>query len=183
MPVIDLSQNNKLIQHAERELALAGLSNNSNPDVAQKANYALSIIRLMSTQQHSPQSVDNVLQIVRALAMMQIISPLTANPTEWQIDREGVKRNRRYPSVVMDEAGIAYNEGAIAWGTPDGKWFTGTLETGETSKQPLKLPGYPQVVKIDVDADNKPIKPEHYLQAVEYFSKQPEPEPEPEPEK
>lgn len=177
MSVIDLSQNNKLIQHAERELALAGLTNNSNPDSARLANYVLSIIRLMSTQKHTPESAEKVLDVVRALAMFQILSPLTANPGEWMPEKDGKRHSRRYPPAYLDQNGEAWNDGAIVWSSKNGKWFTGELPTGETSKQPLKLPCYPQVVQIEINEDGQTIThPEHYQQVVDFFKGKLEPE-------
>lgn len=176
MPIIDLSNNNKLVQHAERELALAGLTNPSNPAYANIANRALSLVRLMSTQNHTPSTMQMTLSLLTALANFQLLSPLTDKPEEWHSEKDGKRVNKRMPSVYMDAEGKVWNTAAIAWELPGKGIFTGEIQGGYTSTQPLMLPCYPQMVKIELNEDESLKHPEQYQEVVDYFAGTPAPE-------
>lgn len=176
MPIIDLSNNNKLIAHAEREMVLAGISTPDNPESARLANYALSIIRIISSQQHTGRTVQLTLQLVNALASFQLLSPLTANPIEWHDEREGKRINKRMPSVFMDKDGNVWNSAAIAWDVEGKHIFTGDLPGEYTSTQPLMLPCYPKMIKIVINEDSSLKRPEDYEEAVAFFRGEPKAE-------
>ena len=180
MSIIDLSQNNTLIAHAERELAYAGISSPSSPDGGKMANWALSLIRLISTQDQNPQTIRATLEIVLSLSLYQLLSPLTGAESEWESIRDGKQINKRFRAVYRDETGV-YNSCGIMWVSPGKGMFYGELANGAKSTVPLKLPCFPKALQIEVNGDEtEPLHPEHYEQTMAYYMdqlKQPEESP------
>jgi hypothetical protein len=169
MSIIEIGSRNPLVAHAERELALAGFTNACAPEAAQAAKI-MSLIRILSTQEHSAASLEQCLSIAMALAHWQILSPLTGKEDEWlPVDADGKQRNKRCTSVYRDLAGVFF-DGAILWRTPEGKKFVGTLSSGAKSVQPLKLPSYPRSVEFETLPDESaPAQAYLYEQAAHFF--------------
>lgn len=172
MSIIDLSHNNKLIAHAERELALSGIASPSSPDGGKVANYAMSLIRLISTQNQNQATVKATLDVVLALCMFQLMSPLTGSEIEWERERDGKQVNKRYKAVFRDATGV-YNTSAIIWVLPGKNIFYGDLPSGASSTVPIKLPCYPHSVQLEITEDQSaPLHPEQYEEVLALFAKQ-----------
>jgi hypothetical protein len=105
-----------LIEHAERELAVAGY-NDSDVDGYDTAIYnaVMDIVRLFASQGHSGFSAAAVRGLVNILLSFDTLGPLTNNPEEWRFipeemsgEPDGLWQNIRKSSAFSSDAGRTY---------------------------------------------------------------------------
>lgn len=115
----DFINESALVDHAERELKLAGMIGDSNEsdDIDAKYNnlVAKAVLELMkkfSEQGHSGFSASMVREIFNKLTNWETLTPITSNPDEWMNCSEltgpedsGMWQNRRNPAVFSKDGG------------------------------------------------------------------------------
>lgn len=107
----DTIHESNLIKHAERELALAGIST-SKDDFSKKITAdVLELMRVFSAQDHTHDSAEMVRNIFLQLASWEVITPITDDPYEW-VDvteemgsKETVHQNLRGPAHFSRDGG------------------------------------------------------------------------------
>ncbi len=116
-PQLPSSENSELINHAKKELSIAGYnidvdidSINSDTDYANMiAKGALELINVFSNQNHSGMSAGLVLQLFNKLVNFENLSDITSNPDEWtdvsDISREPLWQSKRNPSLFSKDGG------------------------------------------------------------------------------
>lgn len=111
-----------LVEHAERELALAGLPIPTREQLRNikdiedpsegwnllVADAVMNIIKLFAKQRHSGASASMTLQLVHQLAQFKPLSPLTDNPNEWNEVTDGLWQNVRNPEAFSHNGGKTF---------------------------------------------------------------------------
>jgi hypothetical protein len=72
-----------LLEHAKRELSLAGFDVDDNSYMNLCAKNALDLIEVLEKGKHSGMSVEITLDLFEKLARWKTLSPLTNDPEEW----------------------------------------------------------------------------------------------------
>lgn len=98
-----------LIEHAEKELAKAGLGAD-DPDFKGKiAESVMELVRCFDAQGHSGYSMEMVREVLHELLKLKPLTPLTDDPEEWEDVSEPsgypLWQNRRDPTVFSNDAG------------------------------------------------------------------------------
>lgn len=107
--LIPRSSKSQLVQHAERELALAGVE----PDVRK---WCLDTVKSFSGQGHSGASAFVAIQILTRLLSFEALTPLTADPREWI---------QHSPDMWDGESGVWQNvRDGRAFSSDGGKTYT-----------------------------------------------------------
>lgn len=102
-------EDSNLVQHARRELEAIGELGEGGAYGGMVGKAALELITILAAQGHSGGSVGMTLAMFERLARFDVLSPITAHPSEW-IDRSEYRpdgrrewQNRRKPSVFWRE--------------------------------------------------------------------------------
>lgn len=98
-----------LVDHAEYELASAGLFNVDADYDGEIGLAVIALIRLLAAQRHSGHGAAMTIDLFTKLASFKPLTPLTSNPDEW-IDRteesgEPMWQSKRSPSVFSRDGG------------------------------------------------------------------------------
>lgn len=103
-----------LVEHAKRELNLAGLD---RPDADYDGMIAASVLALMelfASQGHSGYSARLTLDVFNRLASFKPLTPVTNDPDEWMDvcdktpDHEACWQNKRHSSCFSNDGGKTY---------------------------------------------------------------------------
>jgi len=103
-----------LVDHARRELELAGMFDYDGKgdtfDAYNKmmAEAVLALVEVFAEQGHSGMSAGMVLGMFTEVANYRPLSPLTADPAEWQDVDFGMWQNRRRPDAFSKDGGQTY---------------------------------------------------------------------------
>lgn len=96
------------MEHARRELELAGLMDSDADYGGALAKAALELIGTFSAQHHSGASAGAVLDIFQRLARFQTLSAVTNDAKEWMEVGGGVWQSMRDPSLFSTDAGLTH---------------------------------------------------------------------------
>jgi len=98
-----------LINHARRELEMAGLLDDDSEYDGMLGKAVLEIVTVFARQGHSGASAALVTGIVERLLRYDVLTPLTYEPDEWidqgEISGYPIWQNRRKPSVFSKDYG------------------------------------------------------------------------------
>lgn len=98
-----------LLEHAERELRLAGLFDADSDYDGHLGVAALELLELFGKQGHSGSSASMVRELFIKLSMYQNLTPLTSNPEEWEDIAEHMGRpmwhSKRNPVCFSEDGG------------------------------------------------------------------------------
>ena len=124
-----------LLSHAEKELDLIGLTDNSTDEMNRMMrNHIIHMVKEFSEEGHSGFSASYALSILKKLLAYKPLSPLTGEDDEWVKHDYGggpTYQNKRKSSVFKDEDGSCYDiDGKVFW-----EWVKRPLDDDE--------PGYP----------------------------------------
>lgn len=102
-----------LIEHAKREMELAGVDDDIYGDMTSKA--VLELMEVFSNQGHSGMSASLILGLFTKLARFENLTPLTDNPDEWVHhgedvwgESDGIWQNRRNGEAFSNDGGKTY---------------------------------------------------------------------------
>ena len=90
-----------LLEHAKRELEIAGIKGNDYDNEVAKC--VLELIEVFSKQRHSGFSAFATLETFNLLANFKNIKPLTNNPEEWTEVTKGLYISKRNPACFSDD--------------------------------------------------------------------------------
>lgn len=96
----------RLIEHAKREMELAGVDEDIYGDMTSKA--VLELIEVFSNQGHSGMSASLVLSIFNQVVNFKNLTPLTNDPNEWALVGENTWQNSRNSEAFSEDAGQTY---------------------------------------------------------------------------
>lgn len=88
-----------LLGHATEELGRAGLLDPDSDYEGMIGRAVLDLIRVFATEGHSGSSASVTIDLFSRLARFDVLTSLTAHPSEWMEVGTGVFQNRRKPSV------------------------------------------------------------------------------------
>lgn len=94
-----------LVEHAERELRLAGLMDPDSDYGGAAGKAILEIVRTFSAQRHSGGSAWLVVSALEKLLRFKPLAPITSNPDEWMEVGDGMWQSTRCPSVFSKDGG------------------------------------------------------------------------------
>ena len=154
-------QKSDLICHAERELDLIGMTENS-PDQINRdlRKHILAIIKIFSEEDHSGSTASYTTSVINTLLRFNPLSPLTGNDDEWNEVSDGLYQNKRCSHVFKNSKG-PYDIDAVVfeedWIDEDGEVHTQYF-TNSRSVKPIKFPYTPtQVNKKVPSKKNKKV--------------------------
>ena len=118
-----------LVEHARRELELAGLFDKDADYNGMLGEAVMELIEVFSKQGHSGCSANMVSNLFNKLSHFKPISPLTGQDEEWCEVMDGIYQNKRNSTVFKDgKDGRAYFGDAYVKRTPNGSTWGGSLE-------------------------------------------------------
>lgn len=149
------NKEDNLINHADRELKLAGIHEKDADYGGMLYDAVMELVRVFSNQEHSGGSAGRVISLFKQVAMYKNLMPLIGKDDEWNDVSDmgkGILQNNRVSSVFKEkETGKAYYLDAIIWRTQKGSTWTGTTKEGITSRQYIKsFPFTPKTFYVDV---------------------------------
>lgn len=169
------------INHARRELELAGLFDKDSDYDGALGEAVMELVDVFSKQGHSGASASRVISLFKEVASYNCLMPLTGEDSEWNdisdIDG-GVLQNNRVSSVFKEkDTGKAYYLDAIVWRSQTGSGFTGTVENVSSRQYIKSFPFRPKTFYIEVtewetskDMWNSKIKDrEQLIPVFEYY--------------
>jgi hypothetical protein len=162
-----------LIEHAKKELEMAGLFNKDGDFYGgMTGNAVMELIKVFDKQGHSGMSASLVISLFKELADFKPINPIKNEPDEWTEYAEGMFQHKRLSSLFKDGAdGRPYYLDAIVW-DEGGNCFNGTV--GEiTSRQFVKLPFLPKTFYVKVNKEREIIDKDVLQKAFEYYDHNP----------
>jgi hypothetical protein len=159
-----------LIEHAKRELEMAGLfSKEGDFYEGMTGNAVLELIEVFAKQGHSGMSAPGVVSIFSRLANFKPINSIKGTEDEWVNVADDTFQNKRLCSVFKQgKEGKPYFLDAIVWQEENGSGFTGIVEE-ITSRQFIKLPFLPKTFYVKVSEDRKIIDRETLKEVFEYY--------------
>jgi len=101
-----------LVEHAKKELELAGLFDKDSDYAGQMGEAVLKMIQAFAAEGHSGGSAQMAIQIFEKLARFQPLAPLTGADDEWFDHGNGVFQNKRLGSVFKDPR---FHDGKLAF--------------------------------------------------------------------
>ena len=115
-----------LLEHAEKELDIAGLKESDDDPVSAKGStwmrrHILSIVKEFQAAEHSASSAQAAIEILNVLLTLRPLTPLTGEEDEWEdmqgMFSEGLKyRNKRCYRVCKTSDGRTIDtEGRVFW--------------------------------------------------------------------
>ena len=146
-----VSDDSALIQHAERELKLAGIHQKDADYDGALYDAVMELVRVFSSQGHSGFSAMRTLQLFNIVASYKNLIPLTGENNEWVEVGENLLQNNRVGSVFKTiDTGKAYYLDAIVWKTQTGSTCTTTVNGIPSSQYIKSFPFIPKTFYIDV---------------------------------
>lgn len=137
-----------LVEHAERELALAGVAGDDGYD-GMLYEAVLEIVKKFADQGHSGFSASMTVGMLDKLLRYEPLTPLSGEDDEWMEVGEGVYQNFRASHVFKESDGTAYDIHAVIVRDPHG----GTW--GTRSRDPIEFPYTPEQTVVDIDAHGR----------------------------
>jgi len=101
-----------LVEHAKKELELAGLLDKDSDYAGQMGEAVLKMIQAFAAEGHSGGSAQMAIQIFETLVRFQPLAPLTGADDEWFDHGNGVFQNKRLGSVFKDPR---FHDGKLAF--------------------------------------------------------------------
>ena len=92
-----------LVEHAQKELELAGLFDEDSDYNGELGKAALEIVEVFAKQGHSGASAYLTLSIVEKLCRWENLTPLTDDPSEWNEVGENIWQNKRNPAIFSND--------------------------------------------------------------------------------
>lgn len=176
-----------LLQHAKKELELAGFYDKDSDYAGMLPEAILELIEVFANQGHSGGSASRVIDIFNRLARFKNLSPITGEDSEWvEVDKNinGGKtlfqNNRCFSIFKESKDGAAYYNDAFVWKTPSGGTWSGVALLGNrkiNTRMDISFPFTPKTFVIDVDEIEDPkdnwtffIKNvDQFNEVIEYF--------------
>lgn len=151
---------NTLKEYVETELELAGFGKNldENSKKGKIRDFLSKTVDLFLSQEHTFESRDECIYLLRRLLMRLPISPLTGEEEEWiNHSTEGFLTNKRCRTILKHiNTGEVVHCQAVVFRKNNGAFFT-----TDNSFRKVKFPYYPVVAYVELDEKNNVIK-EHY---------------------
>lgn len=97
-----------LIEHAERELKLAGLTEPDSDYYPMLYNNIMDIVKVFSEAGHSGMSASITVNILNRLLSFKSLTPLTADPDEWNEVGSNMWQSNRQADAFSDNAGLTW---------------------------------------------------------------------------
>lgn len=103
-----------LVNHARRELTIAGLLDKDSDYDGMLGKAALQIVKTFATQGHSGFSAYATIDLARRLMSYEPLTPLTDNPDEWNhisndmAGRPDLWQSARKPDAFSNDGGKTY---------------------------------------------------------------------------
>jgi hypothetical protein len=97
-----------LVAHARRELERAGLLKPDSDYGGMLGRSVLDLVRVFAGEGHSGASAGIAADLFNRLARFDVLSPITAHPSEWMEVEPGVYQSKRKPSVL-------WRDGEATW--------------------------------------------------------------------
>jgi len=94
-----------LIEHAKRELTLAGMFDKDADYNGALAPEIMKLVELFSSQGHSGASAVITIGILEKLLRFQTLTPITSNPDEWMEVGTGLWQSKRNPAIFSKDSG------------------------------------------------------------------------------
>lgn len=105
----------RMIEHAERELRLAGLFDEGSDYDGEIAEAVMELVRVHAAREHSGGSHQAVVSLFAKVTSFKALSPLTSNPDEWNditetqlvlgSQRKPCWQNKRQSSCFSEDGG------------------------------------------------------------------------------
>jgi len=130
----------QLVEHARRELSLAGLDKPDADYGGAIATGVLELIEVFAKQGHSGESAGQTIRIFKELATFSPLTPLTGEESEWNEVADDLWQNNRNGNVFKNAAGEAWDNEGVVFRDDDG-----TLYTNRHSRRPVHFPYTPQL--------------------------------------
>ena len=148
-----------ILDHAERELDLMGLSDDGDMNGMMR-NHILHMVKEFANERHSGFSASYAIQVLEKLLKFEPITPLTGEDWEWnnvsEMSGETLYQNARCGRVFKNDNGAYDIDGKVFW-----EWITDS-ETGEKfkshytsrdSRVPVTFPYTPTTVYEEKQSD------------------------------
>jgi hypothetical protein len=148
-----------ILDHAERELDLMGLSDDGDMNGVMR-NHILHMVKEFANEGHSGFSASYAIQVLEKLLRFEPITPLTGEDWEWnnvsEMSGETLYQNARCGRVFKNNDGAYDIDGKVFW-----EWITDS-ETGEKfkshytsrdSRVPVTFPYTPTTVYEEKQSD------------------------------
>lgn len=98
-----------LVQHAERELRLAGLFDSDSDYEGALGPHILEMVKLFAAGGHSGGSAGVTIQVLERLLRFKPLTALTSDPTEWMEVESGLMwQNVRDPFSFSKDGGVTW---------------------------------------------------------------------------
>lgn len=144
-----------LIEHAKKELEIAGLFNKDSAYDGALAPAVMELVEVFSKQGHSGMSASLVLDLFKKVASYDCIDPVKGTDDEWVDVDDHHYQNNRVPGLFKRKSdGKAYYLDAIVWrGQEPGDTFTGKVGDYRSRNFVKSFPFVPRTYYIDVIKD------------------------------
>lgn len=150
------------IKHAERELDLIGLTEDSSDEMnVDMRKHILHMINEFAEEGHSGMSASYALSILKNLLDFKPLTPLTGEDDEWNEIGNGYWQNRRASNVFKTKDGAYWMDGIVFWkwysspdiddGKPFKSYFTSRDSRVPIESFPWTLPDKPEYRESDPD--------------------------------
>lgn len=97
-----------LVEHAERELKIAGLFDEDSDYGGMLGTAVLDLVKVFAEQGHSGFSAGMAIGVFTRLAQYDNLTPLTDNPEDWVEVADSLWQNRRKSSAFSTDGGRTY---------------------------------------------------------------------------
>ena len=102
----------RLIEHAEREMRLAGLYGKDSDYGGMIPDAVMALVKAHASQGHSGGSHQIVMEIFCQVANYKTLTPVTDDPSEWtdqsEISNAPMWQNNRDPAIFSTDGGKTY---------------------------------------------------------------------------
>lgn len=95
----------ELVDHASKELELAGLFDKDSDYGGMLGDSVLELVQLFAAQRHSGFSAMSTLQLFEKLTKFENLSPITSNPKEWMKVGPDIWQSNRNPAIFSVDGG------------------------------------------------------------------------------
>lgn len=145
-----------LVEHAERELALAGVAGDDDYD-GMLYEAVMELVRKFADQGHSGASAAMAVSMVEKLMRFEPLTPLTGDDTEWNDvsdvggrDGGALFQNNRYSAVFKDDD-LVYDIDAVVLVDPHGGGWMSNV------REPIEFPYVPKQTHVKIDAHGRTL--------------------------
>lgn len=112
-----------LVEHAERELKLAGLFDKDSDYDGMLGKSVLALVKVFAKQGHSGFSAHQTLKIFNIVGRYKVLTPLTSDPEDWndisEMNGSPMWQNKRQSSCFSYDGGKTWHD----IDAPKKKWF------------------------------------------------------------